>query len=135
MSSHEKGPGKSYRMNMCSIRAVRQFSDEDRVERIIVRAHIHRKHEAVNHNVKEFVRCQAQTNGKESFWATFKRGFNSPYQYFAAKHLRRYGNEFAGRHNGRRNPENHHHLRNGRETSALQRLDQFRAILVDMNNV
>ena len=60
-----------------------------------------RRHESVKHSVKEFVRGQAHTNGMESFWATLKRGYNGTYHHFSAKHLHRYVNEFAGRHNDR----------------------------------
>ena len=62
---------------------------------------INRKHEAVKHSVKEFVRGQAHTNGMESFWATLKRGYNGTYHHFSTKHLQRYVDEFAGRHNVR----------------------------------
>ena len=56
-------------------------------------------HEAVNHSVGEYVRQQAHTNGMESFWAMLKRGYHGVYHYMSAKHLHRYVNEFAGRHN------------------------------------
>lgn len=62
---------------------------------------IDRYHESVKHSVKEFVRGQAHTNGMESFWATLKRGYNGTYHHFSPKHLQRYVNEFAGRHNDR----------------------------------
>lgn len=62
---------------------------------------IDRHHESVKHSVKEFVRGQAHTNGMESFWATLKRGYNGTYHHFSPKHLQRYVNEFAGRHNDR----------------------------------
>ena len=35
----------------------------------------HYRHHAVNHSVGEYVRYAAHTNGVESFWAMFKRGF------------------------------------------------------------
>ncbi|MCY4475882.1 MAG: IS1595 family transposase [Chloroflexi bacterium] len=60
-----------------------------------------RQHEAVKHSVKEFVRGQAHTNGIESFWAMLKRGYVGVYHHFSTKHLQRYVNEFAGRHNDR----------------------------------
>lgn len=62
---------------------------------------INRKHESVKHSVKEYVRGQAHTNGIESFWAMLKRGYNGTYHQFSEKHLQRYVNEFAGRHNAR----------------------------------
>lgn len=58
-----------------------------------------REHETVAHSVGEFVRGQAHTNGIESFWAMLKRGYQGVYHHFSAKHLQRYIDEFAGRHN------------------------------------
>ena len=59
------------------------------------------KHEAVRHSVGEYVREQAHVNGMESFWATMKRGYHGCYHRMSRKHLQRYVNEFAGRHNSR----------------------------------
>ncbi len=56
-------------------------------------------HETVNHSAKEYVRDQAHTNGIESFWALLKRGYHGTYHKMSIKHLPRYVNEFAGRHN------------------------------------
>ena len=58
-------------------------------------------HEAVNHSVGEYVRGQAHTNGIESFWSMFKRGYHGTYHKMSPKHLDRYVTEFAGRHNVR----------------------------------
>lgn len=58
-----------------------------------------REHETVAHSVGEYVRGQAHTNGIESFWAMLKRGYQGTYHHFSAKHLQRYVDEFAGRHN------------------------------------
>ena len=58
-------------------------------------------HEKVNHNVGEYVRDQAHTNGIESFWAMLKRGYQGTFHHFSEKHLDRYVTEFAGRHNTR----------------------------------
>ena len=55
--------------------------------------------ESVNHSVKEYVNGQAHTNCLESFWALLKRGYYGTYHKMSAKHLPRYVNEFAGRHN------------------------------------
>ena len=58
-----------------------------------------RPHETVKHSVGEYVRGMAHTNGVESFWASLKRGYHGVYHRFSPKHLPRYVNEFAGRHN------------------------------------
>ena len=57
--------------------------------------------EAVHHNVGEYVREMAHTNGVESFWAMLKRGYYGIYHEMSPKHLQRYVNEFTGRHNVR----------------------------------
>ena len=59
------------------------------------------KHEAVKHSVGEYVRDKAHTNGIESFWAVLKRGYYGTFHKMSHKHLQRYVNEFAGRHNAR----------------------------------
>jgi len=58
-------------------------------------------HETVNHSVGQYVEGQAHTNGIESFWALLKRGYHGTYHRMSEKHLGRYINEFAGRHNVR----------------------------------
>ena len=58
-------------------------------------------HETVNHSVSEYVRDQAHTNGIECFWATLKSGYHGTFHHFSPKHLDRYVNEFATRHNMR----------------------------------
>lgn len=57
------------------------------------------KHETVNHSVSEYVRKQAHTNGIESFWAALKRAYHGTYHQLSSKHLHRYVQEFASRHN------------------------------------
>lgn len=59
------------------------------------------EHESVNHSVGEYVREMAHTNGVESFWSMLKRGYYGTYHRISEKHLDRYVNEFAGRHNDR----------------------------------
>ena len=60
---------------------------------------IDRPHESVNHSAGEYVRYMAHTNGMESFWSMLKRGYQGTFHHMSAKHLHRYVNEFAGRHN------------------------------------
>ena len=55
-------------------------------------------HEQVNHNVAEYVRGMAHTNGVESFWSMLKRAHKGTFHKISPKHLQRYVNEFAGRH-------------------------------------
>jgi len=59
------------------------------------------RHEAVAHSIGEYVRGQAHTNGIESFWALLKRGYIGTFHWMSEKHLHRYVNEFAVRHNRR----------------------------------
>lgn len=61
-------------------------------------------HESVKHSVGDWVNGQAHTNGIESFWAMLKRamlkrGYHGTFHHMSFKHLHRYVNEFAGRHN------------------------------------
>ena len=58
-------------------------------------------HETVKHSVAEFVRGMAHTNGIESFWATLKRAHMGTFHKISPKHLNRYVQEFAGKHNER----------------------------------
>ena len=53
------------------------------------------------HSVAHWVDGQAHTNGVESFWSMFKRGYHGTFHRMSPKHLHRYVNEFAGRHNVR----------------------------------
>ena len=57
--------------------------------------------EVINHGAGEYVREQAHTNGIESFWATLKRAHFCTFHKLSPKHLQRYVDEFAGRHNVR----------------------------------
>ena len=60
-----------------------------------------RKHQAVRHSAKEYVRGNAHTNGIESHWSMLKRGIIGTYHHISEKHMDRYAAEFAGRHNNR----------------------------------
>ena len=56
-------------------------------------------HSTVDHMAKEYVNGDCHTNGIESFWALFKRGYHGVYHQMSKKHLQRYVNEFAFRFN------------------------------------
>ena len=56
------------------------------------------EHESVKH-VAEYVRGMAHTNGMESFWSMLKRAHVGTYHKLSPKHLNRYVQEFAGKHN------------------------------------
>ncbi len=58
-----------------------------------------RPHESVKHSVGEYVRDQAHTNGIESFWSMLKRAHKGTFHRLSPKHLDRYVQEFAWRHN------------------------------------
>lgn len=58
-------------------------------------------HESVSHTIGEYVRDQAHTNGIESFWALFKRGYIGVYHYMSLDHLHRYADEFSHRQTNR----------------------------------
>ena len=68
-------------------------------------------HEAVNHSVGEYVRGMAHTQGIESFWSMLKRGHKDIYHKISPKHLQRYVDEFAGRH---QRPGRRYHRPDGR---------------------
>ena len=59
------------------------------------------RHSQVRHAQGEYVRGQVHSNGIESFWALFKRGYIGVYHLMSAKHLQRYVDEFTYRFNCR----------------------------------
>ena len=58
-----------------------------------------RTHKTVSHGVREYVRGRVHVNGVESFWAVLQRAHMGVFHKMSPKHLQRYINEFAGRHN------------------------------------
>ena len=58
-------------------------------------------HASVKHSVSQYVDGRVHTNGIESFWAMLKRGHKGTYHKKSNKHLKRYVDEFVGRHNKR----------------------------------
>ena len=58
-------------------------------------------HQTVKHSVSEYVNGMAHTNGIESFWSMLKRAHKGTFHKMSPKHLQRYVNEFAGKHNMR----------------------------------
>ncbi len=58
-------------------------------------------HETVKHSEEEYVRGDVHTNGAESFWSMFKRAQKGTFHKMSPKHLNRYVQEFAAKHNMR----------------------------------
>ena len=56
-------------------------------------------HQSVKHSVSEYVNGMAHTNGIESFWSMLKRAHKGTFHKISPKHLDRYVQEFAGKHN------------------------------------
>ena len=60
-------------------------------------------HDFVKHSAGEYVKylegVKVHTNGIESFWSMLKRAHKGTFHRLSPKHLQRYVNEFAGRHN------------------------------------
>ena len=58
-------------------------------------------HQFVKHSIGEYVEDQIHINGIESFWSMLKHAHKGTYHKMSKKHLGRYVEEFAGRHNMR----------------------------------
>lgn len=56
-------------------------------------------HKSVDHSNDEYVRGKVHTNGIENVWSLFKRHMRGTYVSVSPKHLQRYANEQAFRHN------------------------------------
>ena len=59
------------------------------------------KHDSVKHSASEYVKGDVHTNGVESFWSMLKRAQKGTFHKMSPKHLNRYVQEFAGKHNMR----------------------------------
>ena len=57
------------------------------------------EHDSVKHSVGEYVKEQVHINGMESFWSTLKRAHKGTFHKISPKHLNRYVQKFAIRHN------------------------------------
>ena len=56
-------------------------------------------HESVKHSQSEYVKGEVHVQGVESFWSLLKRAHKGTFHNLSVKHLQRYVDEFAGRHN------------------------------------
>ena len=56
-------------------------------------------HATVKHSLSEYVRGDVHTNGIESLWSMLKRAHTGTFHKLSPKHLDRYVQEFAARHN------------------------------------
>ena len=56
-------------------------------------------HQAIKHSEAQYVDGDAHTNGVESFWSMLKRAYKGTFHKISPKHLDRYVQEFAGKHN------------------------------------
>ena len=56
-------------------------------------------HDTVKHSLSEYVNGDVPTNGIESLWSMLKRAHKGTFHKLSPKHLDRYVQEFAARHN------------------------------------
>jgi transposase-like protein len=92
-----------------------------------------RKHDQVNHAVKEYARYEngvcITTNSIEGFFATLKRGINGVYHHVGKQHLHRYLSEFDFRYNSRKEKDG------DRTLLALSGVNGKRLMLQDSKSV
>ncbi len=69
------------------------YTDQSKVYRGL------KNREYVNHSIKQWTKGDVSINGLESFWSALKNGYRASYRKYSRKHLDRYVQEFAGRHN------------------------------------
>ena len=85
-------------------------------------------HATVKHSLSEYVRGDVHTNGIESLWSMLKRAHKGTFHKLSPKHLDRYVQEFAGRHNHPRarhdQPDGFHATGHGGQASAVQAVDR-----------
>ena len=86
-------------------------------------------HESVRHSLSEYVKGDVHTNGIESFWSMLKRAHKGTFHKLSPKHLDRYVQEFAGRHNLREQDtiDQLAAIRGGMEGKRLR----YRALIAD----
>ena len=73
------------------------YTDEHAAYRGVLRLH-----QTIKHSARKYADGSVTTNRIESFWALMKRAYKGTYHYWSRKHLQRYVDEFASRHNLRR---------------------------------
>ena len=71
---------------------------------------------SVKHSIGEYVKERAHTNGMESFWSMLKRAHKGTFHKLSPKHLDRYVQEFAAKHN----------------TREMNTIDQMRTVVTNL---
>ncbi len=86
-------------------------------------------HAVIKHSLSEYVRGDVHTNGIESLWSMLKRAHKGTFHKLSPKHLDRYVQEFAGRHNMREQDtaEQIASIRTGMEGKRLR----YRTLIAD----
>ena len=82
-------------------------------------------HAVIKHSLSEYVNGDVHTNGIESLWSMLKRAHKGTFHKLSPKHLDRYVQEFAGRHNMREQDtgEQISSIRRGMEGKRLRYTD------------